>query len=95
MDTHQIKIRQNQRQTKEYERYYKELRSAEIAENENKSQYTLREKKGHREIITTIKISKIILVYNSVTLFNRIEEEEKIPMEWRVTDVKPTHKRGN
>ena len=39
MDTHQIKIRQNQRQTKEYERYYKELRSAEIAENE-KVQHT-------------------------------------------------------
>ena len=53
------------------------------------------ERKRDTEIITTIKISKIILVYNSVTLFNRIEEEEKIPMEWRVTNVKPTHKRGN
>lgn len=32
------------------------------------------------------------MAHNSVTLFNRIEEEKKIPMQWKVTNVKSTHK---
>ena len=34
------------------------------------------------------------MVHNSVTLFNRIKEEKKIPIKWRITYVKSTHKGG-
>lgn len=33
------------------------------------------------------------MAHNSVTLFNRIEEEKKIPIQWRVTNVKEKCKR--
>ena len=32
------------------------------------------------------------MVHNSVTLFNRIKKEKKIPTQWRVKNVKSTHK---
>ena len=35
------------------------------------------------------------MVQNLATLFNRVEEENKIPIQWRETKIKSVYKGGN